>query len=917
MRHIGFYLRHALAHMNRNRQRTLFVLFCIAVGVAAVVSLRTLGLMIEDALTGNLQAENRGDIVVTAPDALSSLTGESEVDPALIDGGGLFEPATFSAEGLAQIGAWAAENGYEISPAVRNQIAGRVRPVAGENSAAEDANIYAVQPDVYPFYGELTMLEPAERTLDEVLNADEDLVVSERLAGRLGLELGDEVLLFGPDVFVVAGIVEESSETTLTNANSFLFPFAFLAYETAVDYFAVQADTIYIRLNENADVVAAADDFAAEFSNLPLRTTEDLRESNSRVSEAVTKFVTVMGLVSLLIGGIGIINTMIVVVSQRTLEIAVLKTVGLQGGQITFMFLIEALVLGILGSILGVLLGIGLVFVLQQVAEQVLAQALTFAVYPQALGMGLVTGILITLVFGFLPTIAAGQVRPSAVLHPNETVIPRAGRLTSLAIVLLMTIILGVLVGLILENVLLGIAVAFGAMVALGMALVVFWVLALIFSRLPSLGSIYLKLAQRAVGANAGRTASTLLALVVGMFSLSLILLMTQSVVNLVEDVMATVIGGNVLVGTESLEAGAAAEAVIADSPAVLGYESSVVYNGQVVAINGERDLEPLIAEATSAGMVEMFGGEEVELDPTTQGALSLFGDLNPQSIASLQISLFLEGLAMQRESDYGEDYEVDEGVTLAEYNAADMPGMILQEGPATRWLGLGVGDNLTIQFGEDAENTLAIVGAIPESVDVENVTISTGTPVNLIIADDALPAGVDPQPPSYIVDVQPEEIDATINALSAIDGVFALDISTITEFLNRLFNQIAALPLIVAVLALFASSVIIANTVSLATLERRREIGIMKALGLPAGKVLNLLLLENGLVGLLGGVIGTGIGAIIIFFSGILTESLGSFPFLTLALLILLAVAIALLATLITAYGASREKPMHVLRYE
>jgi ABC-type antimicrobial peptide transport system permease subunit len=903
--------------MNRNRQRTLFVLFCIAVGVAAVVSLRTLGLMIADALTGNLQAENRGDIVVSAPDALASLTGTSEVDPDLIDGGNLFAPSSFSAEGLERIAAWGEQNGYQISPAVRNQLSGRVRPAHSTGNLAEEANLYAVQPGVYPYYGALTFVDPAGSTLAEVLVAANDLVISERLAGRLGLEMGDEVQVSGPDVFVVAGIVEESSETTLTNANSFLFPYALLAYETAVENFAVQADTIYVRLPMGADVVSVAADFETEFSGLPLRTTEDLRQTNSRVSDAVTKFVTVMGLVSLLIGGIGIINTMTVVVSQRTLEIAVLKTVGLPGHQITFMFLIEALVLGVLGSIMGVLFGVGLVFVLQQVAEQVLAQALDFAIYPQALWMGLVTGILITLVFGFLPTIAAGQVRPSAVLHPDETIIPRAGRLTSLVVVLVMTVILGGLVGLILENIVLGIAVAFAAMLALAVALFAFWFLAFIFSRLPSLGSIYLKLAQRAVGANAGRTASTLLALVVGMFSLSLILLMTQSVVRLVEDALATVIGGNVLVGTESLAAGEAAEAVLADTPAVLGYESNVVYTGQIVAINGERNLEPLIAEATSAGVVELFGSEDVQLDPASAGLLSMFGDLDPRSIATLQISLFLEGLAMQRASDTSESYAVDRGTTLADSAATDPAGMVLQEGPATRWLGLDVGDTLTIQFGETAENTLSIVGVIAEEVDPGNITVNTGTPVNAIIADGALPAGVDPQPPSYIVDVQPEAIDATINALSAIDGVFALDISTVTEFLNRLFNQIAALPLIVAVLALIASSVIIANTVSLATLERRREIGIMKALGLPAGKVLNLLLLENGLVGLLGGVIGTGIGAVIIFFSGILTESLASFPFLTLGLLILLAIAIALIATLITAYGASRQKPLHVLRYE
>ena len=109
----------------------------------------------------------------------------------------------------------------------------------------------------------------------------------------------------------------------------------------------------------------------------------------------------------------------------------------------------------------------------------------------------------------------------------------------------------------------------------------------------------------------------------------------------------------------------------------------------------------------------------------------------------------------------------------------------------------------------------------------------------------------------------------------------------------------------------------IIANTVSLAVLERRRQIGIMKAIGLHSSQILRLLLLESGLVGLLGGVIGTGIGAAVILFMGVLSESPGSFPFLTLVGLVALSVAIAVAATLLTAWGASREKPLVVLRYE
>ncbi|MCB0028694.1 MAG: hypothetical protein KDE28_12355, partial [Anaerolineales bacterium] len=63
--------------------------------------------------------------------------------------------------------------------------------------------------------------------------------------------------------------------------------------------------------------------------------------------------------------------------------------------------------------------------------------------------------------------------------------------------------------------------------------------------------------------------------------------------------------------------------------------------------------------------------------------------------------------------------------------------------------------------------------------------------------------------------------------------------------------------------------------------------------------------------------VLGTGIGAVIILISGVISDSLSSFPLGMLLLLILLAVLIAVVATLVSALGAAREKPLIVLRYE
>ena len=80
----------------------------------------------------------------------------------------------------------------------------------------------------------------------------------------------------------------------------------------------------------------------------------------------------VAGLASLAIGGIGIFNTMLVIVGRRTQEIGVLKALGLKGRQVTLLFMAEDLALGFVGSVAGVVLGIALSLALTGLGERFL-----------------------------------------------------------------------------------------------------------------------------------------------------------------------------------------------------------------------------------------------------------------------------------------------------------------------------------------------------------------------------------------------------------------------------------------------------------------------------------------------------------------------------------------------------------------
>jgi putative ABC transport system permease protein len=150
---------------------------------------------------------------------------------------------------------------------------------------------------------------------------------------------------------------------------------------------------------------------------------------------------------------------------------------------------------------------------------------------------------------------------------------------------------------------------------------------------------------------------------------------------------------------------------------------------------------------------------------------------------------------------------------------------------------------------------------------------------------------------------------------------VLSLDISFIDSLLSRFINQFSAIPTLVGILSLLAAAVAMANTVSLATLERRRTIGVLKAVGLKGQRILLIMLLENTLIGLLGGLIGIGLSALGVALMTAIGQG-AAIPIpreatgVAIALLVA-AVVIAWTATFLSARPAVSEPVNSVLRYE
>jgi putative ABC transport system permease protein len=144
-----------------------------------------------------------------------------------------------------------------------------------------------------------------------------------------------------------------------------------------------------------------------------------------------------------------------------------------------------------------------------------------------------------------------------------------------------------------------------------------------------------------------------------------------------------------------------------------------------------------------------------------------------------------------------------------------------------------------------------------------------------------------------------------------------------ISTFTN-LVNQVLAFPLLLSLLTLFSGSILIANNVALSVLERKTEVGILKALGARRGRVLRILLWESGLLGLLGGLIGVGSSLLVALLLPGMVRAANrnlnlqvSWSPLNAGLLLALGIGLAIAATAFSAWRAIQEKPLVVLRYE
>jgi putative ABC transport system permease protein len=137
----------------------------------------------------------------------------------------------------------------------------------------------------------------------------------------------------------------------------------------------------------------------------------EIRQSTSAILDTVTELTLGVALVSLLVGGIGVMNIMLVSVAERTREIGIRMSIGARERDILVQFLVEAIVLTMIGGILGIVAGSGITIGIGRLFSSPMTPS------AGSLGIAVTTSVAIGTVFGFLPAWRAAQLDPMAALR--------------------------------------------------------------------------------------------------------------------------------------------------------------------------------------------------------------------------------------------------------------------------------------------------------------------------------------------------------------------------------------------------------------------------------------------------------------------------------------------------------------------
>ncbi|HEV2237857.1 MAG TPA: FtsX-like permease family protein [Ktedonobacterales bacterium] len=855
----AIYWRYPTRAVLRAGQHTGLATLCVAIVALAFVALQLVGNMVDTSLTGDIRGLNGADVQLISPRIPAA-------DLAWFDG--LRAAGTITAY---------------------TAVAADQAAAVGRHPVARIDRITMVDPNTFPLAGAPEFEAPAHAALRDALSGA-SVVLTHDLAGQLGVHSGETIgftLADGrPARLAVGGIIANAGQFQESQAVISLATYLDLRLATAP---SLAYSKIYLDVPGHSAAAAAAlqSQLQGRYPQGDIVTASELLRINQQQVRAIRTFLQVTVLIALVIGGLGIVNTMRVLLRRRTVEIALLKTEGYTRRHLFALFGMEALLIGVVGGVVGAVAGVVASLVVKDVVAAAFNILLVTAIDPLTVAAGVALGGATALIFGVLPIAQASQVRPLAVLREQPEGMRLASRAVALLLVALLLALFYALALAILGDAVVALLLVAGVAVALAVLGAVFALVtggvglvpaALL---LPRRWQTPVRLALRNLGRQRWRTATTQASLFAGIFATGVILLLGQGLQSHYGQPSQAI---DASVGVNSLSQVGAVESHLRQASGVTRVERYATTLLRITEINGA----PLSASTNPfAGM----------------------GKIEGYDLASGQVPR-------------APDVTVSGGRNLTDADAGTLNALFdpINGDPS---LNIRVGDQVTVQYttkfsGTPAGNplvTLVIVGF------ATNNTLFAGRAGDFITDDSAVTAIAGTQAAAdLLAHIDPQQADAVLTAmLAAFPGqVYVHNLGSVVADEEAYFKNVFLALQVVVLPALVAAFIIVANTVALAMLERRRELGTLKAVGYTSRGVLAGMLIEQGVAGLLAALLAmlAALGGV-----GLLAKSQFQLTIAVnppqVAAIIVAATALCVLVAAAVAWRPARVRPLEVLRYE
>lgn len=370
----------------KNRSRLFLFISSIVLGIAALVAIYSLG----DNLRQNIDEQ-----AATLIGADLALTGNKAVEgkvKKMVDSLGVARSEERSFASMIMF------------------------PKNGGNRLAQ---VKALQGE-FPYYGSL---ETVPVSAGKSFRNKQEALVDENLMLQYNVQVGDSIKV-GEVTFAIAGALQKAPGQTglsSTVAPSVYIPMSFLEQTGLMQKGSRITYRYFVSFAPKTEVEKLVKQLEPRFedADLDYKTVQGQKEDTGKSFRDLTRFLTLVGFVALLLGCIGVASAIHIYIREKLSSIAILRCLGVKATQAFFIYLIQIIGIGILGSVLGAILGVGIQQLLPVVIKDFLPFELTTDISWLSVGQGLAIGILISILFSLPPLLSIRKVSPLNVLRAS------------------------------------------------------------------------------------------------------------------------------------------------------------------------------------------------------------------------------------------------------------------------------------------------------------------------------------------------------------------------------------------------------------------------------------------------------------------------------------------------------------------